>query len=178
VRDKETAEIAIRAALTGHLVFSTLHTNDAAGAITRLVDMGIEPFLVASSVEALIAQRLVRRLCHVCKKPWKVDLSFLSNIAFPMERIQDGVIYEAAGCEECRGTGFRGRTGIYEILVVGDLVRPLIVSRASAGEIKTAALRQGMRTLRMDGWNKALNGTTTMEEVLRVSEEDEALSEG
>ena len=178
VRDKETAEIAIRAALTGHLVFSTLHTNDAAGAITRLVDMGIEAFLVASSVEALIAQRLVRRLCHSCKKPWKVDPSFLASVAFPMERIEEGTIYEAAGCEECRGTGFRGRTGIYEILVVGDLVRPLIVARASAGEIKTAALRQGMRTLRMDGWNKALDGTTTMEEVLRVSEEDEALSEG
>jgi type II secretion system protein E len=178
VRDKETAEIAIRAALTGHLVFSTLHTNDAVGAVTRLVDMGIEPFLVASSVEALIAQRLIRRLCNKCKKPRKVDRAFLESVAFPMERLKEGIIYEAGGCEECRGTGFRGRTGIYEVFVVTDQIRPLIVGRASTSEIKAVAFRQGMRTLRMDGWNKVLDGTTTMEEVLRVSEEDEALSEG
>ena len=159
-------------------MFSTLHTNDAAGAVTRLVDMGIEPFLVASSVEALVAQRLVRRLCNKCKKPWKVDPAFLASIGFPMERLTEGTIYEAAGCEECRGTGFRGRTGIYEILVVTDQIRPLIVSRAASGEIKADAFRHGMRTLRMDGWNKVLDGITTMEEVLRVSEEDEALSEG
>jgi general secretion pathway protein E/type IV pilus assembly protein PilB len=178
VRDKETAEIAIRAALTGHLVFSTLHTNDAVGAVTRLVDMGIEPFLVASSVEALIAQRLIRRLCGKCKKPRKVDSVFLTSVAFPMERLKEGTIYEAGGCEDCRGTGFRGRTGIYEVFVVTDQIRPLVVSRAATSEIKAAAFRQGMRTLRMDGWNKVLDGTTTMEEVLRVSEEDEALSEG
>ncbi len=178
VRDKETAEIAIRAALTGHLVFSTLHTNDAAGAITRLVDMGIEPFLVASSVEALIAQRLVRRLCGKCKRPWKVDEVFLTSVAFPLERLKEGTIQEAVGCEECRGTGFMGRTGIYEIMGVTDHIRPLVVSRASTSEIKTTALRHGMRTLRMDGWGKVLAGVTTMEEVLRVSEEDEALSEG
>lgn len=178
VRDKETAEIAIRAALTGHLVFSTLHTNDAVGAVTRLIDMGIEPFLVASSVEALVAQRLVRRLCNKCKKPWKVDQEFLKSVSFPMERLKEGTIHEAVGCEECRGTGFRGRTGIYEVFVVTDHIRPLIVARAATSEIKTIAFRDGMRTLRMDGWNKVLNGTTTMEEVLRVSEEDEALSEG
>ncbi len=178
VRDKETAEIAIRAALTGHLVFSTLHTNDAIGAVTRLVDMGIEPFLVASSVEALIAQRLVRRLCHKCRKPWKVDKAFLKSIGFPMERLKEGTIHEAAGCEDCRSTGFRGRTGIYEVFVVNDHIRPLIVSRAATSEIKALAYKQGMRSLRMDGWNKVLDGTTTMEEVLRVSEEDEALSEG
>jgi type II secretion system protein E len=178
VRDKETAEIAIRAALTGHLVFSTLHTNDTAGAVTRLIDMGIEPFLVASSVEALIAQRLVRRLCGKCKKPWKVDPVFLQGVQFPMERLKDGTIYEAAACEECRGTGFRGRTGIYEILAVSEHIRPLVVARAATTDIKTAALKDGMRTLRMDGWTKVLQGITTMEEVLRVSEEDEALSEG
>ena len=177
VRDKETAEIAIRAALTGHLVFSTLHTNDAAGAVTRLIDMGIEPFLVASSVEALIAQRLVRRLCNGCKKPWKIDEPFLRSAGFPLERLKDGTIYEAAGCEECRGTGFRGRTGIYEILVISEQIRPLVVSRASTNEIKLTALRHGMRTLRVDGWTKVLEGITTLEEVLRVSEEDEALSE-
>ncbi len=178
IRDKETAEIAIRAALTGHLVFSTLHTNDAAGAVTRLVDMGIEPFLVASSVEALIAQRLVRRLCPACKRPRMVDEAFLLSVGFPIERLAEGQIHEAVGCEECRMTGFRGRTGIYEILTVTDHIRPLIISRASSNEIKQMALKHNMRTLRTDGWTKALEGITTLEEVLRVSEEDEALSEG
>ena len=177
VRDKETAEIAIRAALTGHLVFSTLHTNDAAGAVTRLVDMGIEPFLVASSIEALVAQRLVRRLCPACRKPWKVDDKLLEAAGFPRERLSEGAIYEAAGCEECRMTGFRGRTGIYEILVVSDHIRPLVIARASSNEIKSAAIHHGMRTLRTDGWTKVLQGVTTLEEVLRVSEEDEAMSE-
>ncbi len=175
IRDKETAEIAIRAALTGHLVFSTLHTNDSAGAVTRLTDMGIEPFLIASSVEGLVAQRLVRRLCPHCKRPWAVDEAFLKSINFPMERLSEGTIMEAAGCEECRGTGFRGRTGIYEILVINDTIRPLIVSRASSSAIKQEAIRLGMRTLREDGWTKALKGVTTLEEVVRVSEEDEDL---
>ncbi len=177
IRDKETAEIAIRAALTGHLVFSTLHTNDAPGAITRLVDMGIEPFLVASSVEAIVAQRLVRRLCPKCRRPWPVDMKFLESISFPIERLAEGTIYEAVGCEDCRRTGFRGRTGIYEVLVVHDEMRSLVVQRATAGDIKAHALRHGMRTLRMDGWTKALHGVSTLEEVLRVSEEDEALTE-
>ena len=177
IRDKETAEIAIRAALTGHLVFSTLHTNDAPGAITRLVDMGIEPFLVASSVEAIVAQRLVRRLCPKCKRPWPVDFKFLESISFPIERLKEGTILEAVGCEDCRRTGFRGRTGIYEILVVHEAMRSLVVQRATAGEIKSHALHHGMRTLRMDGWTKALHGVSTLEEVLRVSEEDEALAE-
>jgi type II secretion system protein E len=177
IRDKETAEIAIRAALTGHLVFSTLHTNDSAGAVTRLTDMGIEPFLIASSVEGLVAQRLVRRLCPHCKRPWKVDLPFLNTIGFPLERLSEGTIMEAAGCEECRGTGFRGRTGIYEILPITDAIRPLVVSRASSSAIKQEAIRHGMRTLRDDGWTKALKGVTTLEEVLRVTEEDEALAE-
>ncbi len=176
IRDKETAEIAIRAALTGHLVFSTLHTNDAAGAVTRLIDMGIEPFLVASSVEGLVAQRLVRRLCHSCKRPRQIDRAFLEQIGFPMERLSEGTIYEPAGCEECRGTGFRGRTGVYELIVISDAIRPLIVSRASSNEIKAAALKSGMHTLRDDGWNKVLAGVTTIEEVLRVTEEDEAMS--
>jgi general secretion pathway protein E len=177
VRDKETAEIAIRAALTGHLVFSTLHTNDSAGAITRLTDMGIEPFLIASSVEGIVAQRLVRRLCPTCKKPAHVDTHFLETAGFPMHRLKEGTICEAAGCEECRNTGFRGRTGIYEILPITDHVRPLIVARASSSTIKQEAIKRGMRTLREDGWTKVLTGVTTVEEVLRVSEEDEALSE-
>ncbi len=178
IRDKETAEIAIRAALTGHLVFSTLHTNDAAGAVTRLIDMGIEPFLVASSVEGLVAQRLVRRLCSACKRPAQIAPEFLDKVAFPRERMAEGTIYEPVGCDECRGSGFRGRTGIYEILMIDETVRPLITSRASSNQIKAEALRRGMRTLRDDGWTKVLAGVTTVEEVLRVSEEDEALSEG
>jgi type II secretion system protein E len=177
IRDKETAEIAIRAALTGHLVFSTLHTNDASGAVTRLIDMGIEPYLVASSVEGLVAQRLVRRLCPVCRRPRTVDPTFLESIGFPMEMLNTGTLYEAVGCEECRMTGFRGRTGVYEILVITDQIRPLIVNREPSNVIKAEGLREGMRTLRDDGWVNALNGTTTLEEVLRVSEEDEELSE-
>ena len=173
IRDKETADIAIRAALTGHLVFSTLHTNDSAGAISRLIDMGIEPFLVASSVEGLVAQRLVRRLCNNCKKPREVDEEYLVSIDFPVESLSQGDIYEAGSCEECRGTGFKGRTGIYELILITDAIRPLIVERSSSNVIKAEALRAGMRTLRDDGWVKVLEGITTVEEVLRVSEVDE-----
>lgn len=174
IRDQETADIAIRAALTGHLVFSTLHTNDAAGGITRLVDMGIEPFLVASSVEALVAQRLVRRLCPHCKRPWPVDMAFLESIGFPVDALPTGAICEPVGCEECRGTGYAGRTGIYEILLISDTIRQMIVDRKSAAEIKENALQNGMHTLRMDGFRKALDGVTTLEEVIRVASEDEA----
>jgi type II secretion system protein E len=177
IRDKETAEIAIRAALTGHLVFSTLHTNDSAGAVTRLIDMGIEPFLVASSVEALVAQRLIRRLCLKCRRPRKLDEAFLASIAFPTERLHEGTVYEAVGCEECRMSGFRGRTGIYEILVMTDQIRPLVTARVSSSEIKQMALRQGMRTLRTDGWNKVLSGVSTIEEVMDATAEDEAMTE-
>ncbi len=174
IRDQETADIAIRAALTGHLVFSTLHTNDSAGGITRLVDMGIEPFLVASSVEALVAQRLVRRLCPKCKRVWKVELPFLESIGFPISKLLTGAICEPAGCEECRGTGYAGRTGIYEILLISDAIRQMIVDRRPAADIKLHALEHGMRTLRVDGWRKVLAGVTTLEEVLRVTSEDEA----
>ena len=177
IRDKETAEIAIRAALTGHLVFSTLHTNDSAGAVTRLVDMGIEPFLVASSIEAIVAQRLVRRLCPACRRPWTPDEALLDQVGFPRARLAGRTIYEAAGCEACRGTGYRGRTGIYEILTVNEATRSLVVARASSNTIKADAIRRGMRTLRHDGWSKVLEGVTTVEEVIRVSEEDEELSE-
>ena len=173
IRDGETAEIAIQAALTGHLVFSTLHTNDAAGGITRLIDMGIEPFLVASSIEALVAQRLVRRLCDECKNPVRPDDVFLDEVAFPKEKLGDGTIYEPVGCETCRGTGFNGRTGIYEVLTITDAIRALVVAREPSSAIKNQGLKEGMHTLREDGWEKVLAGTTTIEEVLRVSEEDE-----
>ncbi len=174
IRDFETAEIAIRASLTGHLVFSTLHTNDSAGAITRLIDMGVEPFLVASSVEAIVAQRLVRMLCSACKRPLpEVDTLFLQGVNFPLEALGSNHIYAAVGCEKCRQTGFLGRSGIFEVLLVTDAIRPMIIARESANAIKQKGMAAGMRTLRDDGWAKALKGVTTVEEVLRVSEEDE-----
>ncbi|MFP6904742.1 MAG: ATPase, T2SS/T4P/T4SS family [Verrucomicrobiota bacterium] len=175
IRDGETAEIAIQAALTGHLVFSTLHTNDAASGFTRLLDMGVEPFLVASSIEALIAQRLVRRLCKHCRVPAKdLDLNLLKEVGFPVEELENTTIYDPVGCEECRSSGYSGRTGIYEVLIVNDYIRPLIVNHSPASSIKQAAIRKnGMRTLRDDGWSKVLSGVTTVEEVIRVSEEDE-----
>ncbi len=175
IRDLETAEIAIQASLTGHLVFSTLHTNDAAGAFTRLMDMGVEPYLVASALEGVIAQRLVRRLCGRCRKEVPLpEPDLLRDIHFPVERVQKPVVYEAAGCDACRGTGFRGRSGIFEILPVSEKVESLVTGRHSAAEIKQYALREGMRTLRDDGWEKVLAGTTTIEEVLRATEDNES----
>ena len=173
IRDYETAEIAIRASMTGHLVFSTLHTNDAAGAVTRLIDMRVEPFLVASSVEAIIAQRLVRILCDACKREKEMEESFLREIDFPAGQMGKIKVYESVGCEKCRRTGFLGRNGIFEVLTVNDAIRPLIIGRESSNVIKQAAIKQGMRTLREDGWVKVKNGVTTIEEVLRVTEEDE-----
>ncbi|MFA7159652.1 MAG: ATPase, T2SS/T4P/T4SS family, partial [Kiritimatiellia bacterium] len=145
IRDYETAEIAIRASMTGHLVFSTLHTNDAAGAVTRLIDMRVEPFLVASSVEAIVAQRLVRILCDQCKREVAIEEPFLNEIDFPAGSIKGTRFYESAGCEKCRRTGFLGRKGIFEVLVVNDAIRPLIIGRESSNVIKQAAIKQGMR---------------------------------
>ncbi len=173
IRDFETAEIAIRASLTGHLVFSTLHTNDAAGAVTRLLDMGVEPFLVASSLEAVVAQRLVRRLCQACRRPAVADEAFLKSTGFPVARLAAGPIYENAGCEKCRSTGFRGRMGIYEVLQISEGIEPLILQRASSNAIKQKAIAEGMVPLRDDGWSKVMDGLTTVEEVLRVTEETE-----
>ncbi len=174
IRDKETAEISIRAALTGHLVFSTIHTNDSASTITRLLDMGIEPFLVASSVEGIVAQRLVRGLCKACRQPLEVDKEFLREHNFPIDRLEkEGPIYEAVGCDECRGNGYKGRTGIFEILPVTDEIRPLVIAHASASAIKQQSLAHGMKTLRDDGWDKVLAGVTTIDEILRVTEDDE-----
>ena len=173
IRDYETAEIAIRSSMTGHLVFSTLHTNDASGAITRLIDMRVEPFLIASSVEAIVAQRLVKILCDACKREKEMEELFLKEINFPDGRTDDTKIYEAVGCEKCRRTGFHGRKGIFEVLVVNDAIRPLIIGRESSNVIKQAAIKLGMRTLRDDGWAKVKNGLTTINEVLSVTEEDE-----
>lgn len=174
VRDYETAEIAIRSALTGHLVFSTLHTNDAAGSVTRLLDMGIEPFLVSSSLECFIAQRLVRLICPKCKTPLESSKEILDrikkDIEFDPQKIE---FYEGRGCKECRFTGYHGRTGIFEILTVTESIRELILNRASSQQIKQKAILQGMRTLRQDGLQKVLKGLTTFTEVVRVTQQEE-----
>jgi type II secretion system protein E len=173
IRDSETADIAIRASLTGHLVFSTLHTNDAPSAFTRLTDMGIEPFLIASSVEAVQAQRLVRTICSHCKTEQKVDHDYLRRVGFPEADIETAKIWHGAGCEHCRQQGYQGRKGIYELLLVTEALRPLIMNRANATTIAQRAIEAGMRTLRTDGWNKVKAGTTTVEEVLRVTQMEE-----
>jgi type II secretion system protein E len=173
IRDMETAEIAIRASLTGHLVFSTLHTNDASSAFTRLIDMGIEPFLVASSVEAVMAQRLVRTICPHCKTEQKVEPDFLRKIGFPEDEIGTAKFWRGIGCEDCRQFGYQGRKGIYELLIVNEAIRPFILNRAPATTIAQKAIEQGMRTLRTDGWTKVKGGETTIEEVLRVTQIEE-----
>ncbi len=172
IRDRETADISIRASLTGHLVFSTLHTNDAAGAITRLIDMGIEPFLVASAVELVIAQRLVRRLCPDCARPAPADPAVLGRtlVALGLDPAQaDGVreLASAAGCSRCRGTGYRGRVGIFEIFHPREL-HDLIVGRESTRQLARAARDKGMRMLPQSGWDKVRAGQTTLDELLRV----------
>ncbi len=175
IRDLETAEIAIRASLTGHLVFSTLHTNDAPSAFTRLIDMGIEPFLVASSVEAVMAQRLVRTICPVCKTEQKVERAYLHKIGFPEDQIETTKFMRGAGCEDCRQLGYQGRLAIYELLVLNEALRPQVLGRAASSTIAQKAIDQGMRTLRDDGWNKVRNGVTTIEEILRVTQIEEHL---
>jgi type II secretory ATPase GspE/PulE/Tfp pilus assembly ATPase PilB-like protein len=175
IRDRETADIAIRASLTGHLVLSTLHTNDAPGALTRLVDMDIEPFLIASSVEMIIAQRLVRRLCPNCAQPAHYDErqinAFLATMRIdPAERVHGHLAKAPVGCERCRKLGFRGRVGVFEILRVTDEIHEHIVRRDSARLIRQTAVSQDMRTLMQSGWEHIKNGTTTFEEVLRFAE--------
>ena len=172
IRDAETAEIAIQASLTGHLVFSTLHTNDAAGSFTRLLDMGVEPFLVASAVAGVVAQRLVRRLCPDCRKVQTPDMARLERVGFPMEQLAGRTVYEPRTCEACRMTGFRGRGGIFEVLKVSEAIESLVVARSSSHDIRQQAMNEGMPTLRDDGWQKVLKGFTTIEEVLRVTEEN------
>ena len=164
IRDVETAQIAIQSALTGHLVFSTLHTNDAAGALTRLLDMGVEPFLISSSVEAILAQRLVRLICNKCKKEMPAPVALT-------ERYPDITkIYKSEGCKICRNTGYKGRTGVFELLVVDDTIRKMIADKKSSQEIKKYAVSNGMRTLYEDGIIKVKNGLTSLDEVMRVTE--------
>lgn len=169
IRDLETADISIHSALTGHLVFSTLHTNDAPGAVTRLLDMGIESFLASSSLIGVLAQRLVRVICHNCKEPLAPSDEILQEIGGR----EGTVIYHGAGCEECRNTGYKGRTGIFELMMITDDIRRLILDKTSANIIKEKALSHGMQTLRENGWQKVKEGITTIEEVLRVTQEED-----
>ena len=184
IRDQETADIAIQASLTGHLVLSTLHTNDAAGAVTRLVDMGVESFLVGSSLIGIMAQRLVRRVCAHCAVSYQPSVNELAQIgatisdggylAPGMDRAASGPVFRSseAGCDHCLGTGYRGRMGIYELLPVDERLRTLVTRNATVSEIKSAALQSGMITLRQDGARKVLTGITTIDEVLRVTQDD------
>ncbi len=169
MRDYETVEIAIRAALTGHLVFSTLHTNDSVGGITRLLDMGVEPFLVGSSVRAFIAQRLVRRLCPHCREPDGQSRAFLLESGIP---VGDAVIYGPAGCGQCRRSGYQGRTAIYEICTVSPALQNLIQHKAPANVLRAKAVEEGMVPLRLNGWQRVMEGVTSVEEVLRVTAAD------
>ncbi len=172
IRDVETAEIAIRVALTGHLVFSTLHTNDAAGATTRLLDMGIEPYLVASSLECVIAQRLVRLICPKCKRPGKDAKVILQELGMK-DVPKDAEIYEGKGCEACKFTGYRGRTAIHEFLVLSEEIREMVLNHRSADQIRKKAIALGMRTLRNAGIEKILKGMTTPGEVMRVTPKED-----
>ncbi|MFQ5451130.1 MAG: GspE/PulE family protein, partial [Nitrospinaceae bacterium] len=170
IRDAETAEISIQAALTGHLVFSTVHTNDAAGAITRLLDMGIENFLISSALLGVLAQRLVRVICDQCKEPVTINRALREEMGpWAKEGMQ---AFQGKGCKHCAHTGFRGRCGIYELLVVDESIRQLILSKATAQIIREAARKSAMRTLREDGWRKVIRGITTVEEILRVTLND------
>jgi len=172
IRDVETARIAIQSALTGHLVLSTLHTNDAAGAVTRLIDMGVEPYLVCSSVIGIMAQRLVRAICPKCKTPYTPTQQERRVLATSPLYSDGETLSRGAGCPYCIATGYRGRTGIFELLTVDDPLRELVMARARSELLRQAAVRNGMHTLREDGMRKVFAGQTTIEEVLRVTQED------
>ena len=176
IRDIETADIAIRAAMTGHLVFSTLHTNDAVGGITRLLDMDVEPFLLASVVKSFIAQRLVRTICPDCIEVVDYPRDYLAEIGFSVKEL--GTHFRrGAGCDQCRQTGYQGRAAIYEICVITEPLRKLIMRRRDGSELKQCAIAEGMETLRQDGWRRVAQGRTTIEEVVRVTQTDEVMAE-
>lgn len=178
IRDMEVAEVAIQAALTGHLVFSTLHTNDAPSAITRLIDMGVKPFLVASSIQAIMAQRLVRKICKECREPHTdVDPRIMRLLGFTEEELRDRTVYRGGGCNACNGTGYRGRLGIFELLEMDNSIMELAFNRKPLAEIRKAARAGGMRTLLEDGRMKVLNGVTTPEELIRVTQAAELVAD-
>jgi type II secretory ATPase GspE/PulE/Tfp pilus assembly ATPase PilB-like protein len=174
IRDQETAEIAIKAALTGHLVFSTLHTNDTSSSFTRLIDVGIKPFLVASGVRAILAQRLVRTICSSCKEPCKADPLEVERLGFEFDQ-ENTELWHGAGCDNCNRSGYQGRLGAYELLLSTDQIRTMLMKHESSAAIKRAARRGGMLTMRQDAWRKAINGITTIEEVNRRTRTDEPL---
>jgi type IV-A pilus assembly ATPase PilB len=169
IRDHETAEIAIQAALTGHLVFSTLHTNDSPSALTRLIDLKVPPFLVASSIQAIIAQRLLRAICEECKEPFEPEMSALKSAGLTEDQIKGRTFYRGKGCENCRDLGYKGRKGIYEILLMTSVMRELTFNGASTDQLRDQAVADGMNTLLMDGLRKVLDGATTTDEVLAVA---------
>jgi type IV pilus assembly protein PilB len=167
IRDFETAEIGVKAALTGHLVLSTLHTNDAPGTVSRLLNMGIEPFLVTASLNLILAQRLARRLCPACKRPAEnIEEQALLDAGVPADKVQSFTPYEKAGCRECNDRGYRGRVAIYEVMPFWDGLKELVINGASAAELKQEAIRLGMQTLRMAALGKMMAGMTTLEEVV------------
>ena len=170
IRDAETAQIAIQASLTGHLVFSTLHTNDAAGTITRLIDMGVEPFLVTSTLEAVLAQRLIRKICQNCREEYKPEPEILEDMGISAEIAKTKKFYHGAGCVKCNNSGYKGRTGIFELLVLNDEIRSLIIDKAHTALIRNAAIKSGMKSLLEDGMEKVYTGVTTLEEALKEAQ--------
>jgi type IV pilus assembly protein PilB len=172
VRDFETAQIAVQAALTGHLVLSTVHTNDAPGTITRLIDMGIEPFLISSAVILILAQRLIRKICLECREPIKVHPQLLIDLGVSPDEVKTFPVYKGKGCSICNNTGYKGRVGLYEVMPIKEEIKELILSRASTSEVKKEAMRLGMKTLRQSGIIKIRDGLTTIEEVLRSTMDD------
>jgi len=172
IRDFETAQIGIQAALTGHLVLSTVHTNDAPGTVTRMIDMGIEPFLISSAVILILAQRLIRKVCSECKEQIQVHPQLLMDLGVPPDEVKTFPTFKGKGCPICSGTGYKGRLGLYEVMLLKDEVKELILARASTTEIKKEAIRMGMKTLRQSGIHKIKTGMTTIEEVLRATMED------
>jgi type II secretion system protein E len=174
IRDAETANIAINAALTGHLVFSTLHTNDAPSAVARLVDIGVQPFLVSSAVRAIVAQRLIRKICPKCKQPYEMNENELEMLGIDFTQLSDASVSKGAGCDNCKHLGYKGRAGIFEMFLIDDEVRHMVNNKASTVELRKRAREMGMRTLREDGIRKVLSGMTTAEEVISASMGDEA----
>ena len=173
IRDLETAEIAINASLTGHMVFSTLHTNDAPSAVSRLIDMGVKPFLVSASLRAALAQRLVRSICQNCKQPYEPPASELSVLGISPEQASSASFMQGQGCDKCGGNGFRGRKGVFEIFTVNQELEEMIYHNVSIVELRKKAREMGMRTMREDGFRKVLAGVTTLSEVMLVTTEEE-----
>jgi type IV pilus assembly protein PilB len=172
IRDFETAEIAVKAALTGHLVLSTLHTNDAPSTINRLLNMGVEPFLVTASVNLILAQRLARKTCQDCKRPIESNQKALLEFGFKPEQAKSATLYKGAGCRVCGNSGYKGRIALYEVMTFSDALKELVQQGASTAELKAEAIKQGMKTLRMSGISKIVDGVTTVEEVGRVTAAD------